>query len=229
MKGIAILAILVAVIGAALFALLKSSDTDLVRIEEEIGSTLDEVNHELLAVTRTVDALRSIRPDILVLDRDLAGNRSEETRQRQQLESLQRERPKEGEDRASFIENRRQARRAAEELRRRVEDLDARASILHSFMLETQPRVKVMIAAFGDLFQLKEQKLAEGKTLDDEILVKIDYLKTDVERKRSLAKSVFETGSQSAQDGKVLNDTARKEIELVIEEIHALARRLETI
>lgn len=227
MKGLVILGVLLLAIAGSLYLLTRPSDVDLRRIEDEIGEQLRGGDATLTETTRLLNALRSIKPTIQVLDRDLNALREEGRALSGRLEQLRVERPEESQFRGTFLDVRRDVRQNAANYRIRCVDLQARSRIVDRFVRETEPRVKMMISSFAALFQLKNQREAAGQTIDEAVLVKIDYLQTEIQRKQALARSVFEVGSVNAEQGATLNETASREIALLIADVNAMHRRLQ--
>jgi len=224
-KGLTVLAVLFATIGGALWLLVKPSDRDLEVIEERIAASLDVADSHLTDATRILNGLRAIKPNILLLDRDLDDARIASKQLRAILAEHEADRPESRDGRGPRIDARKESESRAEALGERVVNLVARAELVAEFMGATQPRVQVMRAKFGELFRLRD-KLANDGTLDDTIRVKVDYLQLEVNKKQTLAKSVFDTGSRDADQGRILLNTAAKEVEQIIKEIDALRQKM---
>ncbi len=226
MKALGIVSLLAAVIGASLFLLLKPSNADIRRLEDELAALLEEVSTALADATGILNALRVVKPTLLVLDNDLNGLRARAEVQRARLEELRGESPPAGDHRGGYIDRRRAARQEAALLRDQATALLERARLLEAFLRDTQPRVQLMLARFGELYAVRNRMLQQGKQIDPALLTKIDYLQEEVQRKQSLARSVFDVGARDAREGKTLHETAAREVELLITEIEALARLL---
>ncbi|MBI4881084.1 MAG: hypothetical protein HY812_15720 [Planctomycetes bacterium] len=226
MKALAIVSLLAAVILAALFLLLSPSNADIRRIEDEAAALLEEASAALSEATGILNALRVVKPTILVLDNDLNGLRAQAETQLRQLDELRGERPDAGDYRGGHIERRKAARQAAQQLCNLSQGLVERARLIEAFLRDTQPRVQLMLARFGELYALRNRMVQQGKKIDAALLTKIDYLQEEVQRKQSLARSVLDVGARDAREGTTLRETAAREIELLIAEVEALARLL---
>lgn len=226
MKGIAILLVLLLGVGGAFYLLSRPSDTDLVRLEQEIAGAVARGEETLREVTRLLNALRTVKPTILLLDADLDRFRREAERLNGVLGQLEVERPREAEPRGGFIQRRKEVRTEAETFAGGAADLGARAEVVDRFVRETEPQVKRMLAVFGALFARKNELEQAGEPIDAAILLRIDYLQAEIQRKQALARSVFDVGSRDAAQGAVMNQTAAKEIALLIQEAEALAAQL---
>ncbi len=221
MKGLAVLAVLFVAIAGALWLVVRPSDRDLEIHEERIAEALDEADAHLTEATRELNALRSIKPNILVLDRDLEAFRAESRQLRAVLGEHRTTRPDPGAPRDPAVDARKETEEKAGALRQRSADLVVRAGLVAEFMRETQPKVQRMRARFGELFRLRRQLETAGD-LDDAMRVKLDSLQAEVNKKQALAKSVFDAGSRDAEQGRILLGTVSAEVDQVLGEIDAL-------
>lgn len=221
MKGLLVLAVLLASIGGALWLVVRPSDRDLEVQEERIEEALDAADSSLTVATRELNSLRSIKPNILVLDRDLESFRGESRRLRAVLGEHRTDRPDPDAPRTPHVDARKRTLKSAEEVAANATGLVSRATLVAEFMHETQPRVQQMRARFGELYQLRREREVAG-TLDEALRVKIDYLQDEVNKKQTLAKSVFDTGSRDAEQGRVLHQTVAQEVDQLLQEIDAV-------
>lgn len=110
MKGLIIISVLLLGFAGALYVLLKPSDQDLVRVEQDADRLLEEASLGLTGITRTVNSLRSIRPNLTDLDRELNQMRAGVENRQEVLRQMREERPERGEDHAPFLRRRKELR-----------------------------------------------------------------------------------------------------------------------
>lgn len=226
MKGLIIIAVLLLGFSGGLYLLLRPSEQDLVRIEEDAAKLLDEAAESLAATTRTLNSLLSIRPNLVNLDQELNQMRSAIEERRKLLATLQEERPERGQDRAPFLRRRKELRRELTELNQRAADLRDRVGLVDEYMRTTQPRVQAMNESFRSLFETRRRLEDAGVEIDRALTSKIDYLYREKETLLALARNVVVTGSKDVKEGRTLATSVAAEVERLIGDAVALTARL---
>ncbi|MFH0944965.1 MAG: hypothetical protein V2A76_07185 [Planctomycetota bacterium] len=226
MKGLIIITVLVLGFGGALYVLLRPSDMDLVRVEQDAESLLQETSMSLAGVTRTLNSLRSIRPNLTDLDRELNQMRAGIESRKALLDGMREERPGRGEDHAPFLRRRRELRQDLDQLNRSASDLLDRVELVDEYMRTTQARVQLMKERFRDLFQMRRKLEQAGTPLDPELVAKIKYLYAEKETVLALARNVVVTATRSVEEGRTLASSVASQVERIIADAVALTGRL---
>jgi len=226
LKGLVIIAAVLLGFAGGLFWLLRPSDRDLVRVEEDVARLLDESAGSLDQITLQFNTLRSIRPNLQGLRQELDTLRRQLDQFREEYRTLREERPAAKADHAPFLRRRQQLRTQADQLRQSTHGLAERVAVVDDFMRSTQPRIQVMKEVFLELFNLRRRLQQEGRKIDPDVNQKIDYLYGEKESLLALARSVINIGSQNAEQGRTIAASVAGGVERIIADAQALARIL---
>ena len=226
MKGLVIIATVLLGFVGGLYLLLRPSDMDLVRIEEDVAQLLDQGSESLAQITLVINALRSIRPNVQALDQELNGLRQQLDQLHRDFRALPEDRPSGNQDHAPFLRKRKQLRTRSEEVREQALGLLERVKLVNDYMHETQPQVQVMKEAFRKLFTLRRQLEQDGQTIEPALSQKIDYLYAEKESLLALARNVIATGSQNAAEGRTIASAVAGGVTRIIADAEALTRQL---
>lgn len=227
MKGLAILLTLAVITGGALFALLRDSDQDLVRVEDEISEALDQAADRLASATRTIDPLRTINPTAFPLDKDLGDYRENLASQRAALDQLRATRPESESQRGAFLKQRRDARDSAHALVQQTQSLVERGALLEEILRDLQPRVQTMQSLMGMVHEAR-RAVAATDDLSPELATRLDQLQVLVGNTRVLAAETRKVAMVDAKQARDMHRTLQAEVSTIIKDLEAAMDRLRT-
>ena len=229
MKGLVILAALTAVIGGALYALMRPSDVDLERVEQDIEQALSDAGDSLADVVRILNPLRAINPTLQALDADLAQRRDEVAALTARLEQLKSSRPNTSAARGRFLSERRQVRADANRLVVAAGDLRRRAELTDQVMREIQPRVQTMLAMVQALVTKRDHYEAANGELTGELALKVDQIVERAQKTRSFAAQSRQVVMRDVADGESMAKTVKNDVEQVIVDLQAAGAAIDEL
>jgi hypothetical protein len=230
-KGLLILAAVAIGIGASLFWLLRESDTDLRRVEDDVQARLDECEATLRDAYRVLSGLRAIQPSklMLTLERAVEQMRAGVDTRRKDLAALRLARPEADAPRGPFLDARKTARAQAEGLLASARQLERRITLLDDFTRNTEEDLRLMIERKASLFRLRQQLEQSGAAVEPALLVKIEQLAQEAETVRTTASQVAPAAAEDLAQAEILARTAQTEVERVLHEQEATIRRVDAL
>lgn len=229
MKGLVILAGLALAIGGSLYALLRPSDTDLTRVEDDIGDALDRSRQVLAESVRVLNPLRLINPTLLPLDHDLAALRTRSDQASARLENLRGSRPAGAAAHEAALRERKEARADAQTLLADTTAFAQRVGLTDSVLRETQPLVQTMLGLWQRAAATREQIEQTGATLDADLALKVDQIARRVGETRNLAAQARDAAMRDAKEGDSMARTAAADTQAVIADLKTVIEKLETL
>jgi chromosome segregation ATPase len=195
LKGSAIALVVLSIAAALVYLLLRESHADLERLEAETRSALDRANAQLVTVTRTINEIRAIRPNLPGIDEERAAMQRQVDEQSKNLAALSAARPTSRDSRADFIRARQAARDSATTLEGAAGQMAARIAVLEEFARTGQQSQHVLTEAIQRVFELRNSLTAKGQTIDPLLGEKLETMRRKRETLQEMSRSFFAAAS----------------------------------